>query len=333
MPFKLPLLAFALSFVLAPAAAAVDFGEVWNRSTGYYEMAEFDGQPGLEMLVRGSTAFELRTAISGAPAYLFPTGYQIPGFGSFAANLDADASSELLVYSIAGISPSIMRVGFFDVVGGIAETGGGNPPPPMFGPRWEIPDYDGAIEEVRTGDFDANGERDLVVLSAANFRILDSSSGTTRFDWQADGPANRTYQTIDIVDLDQDGRDELIVTSTGLMGADFKMHVIQSTTALAVGDRTAFETRVLDVRNAPNPFSGPTTISFSVPAGGPAVVHVFDAAGRRVRTLVEERLAPGRHAITWDGRDDGGRAVGSGVYFYEAEAAGQRAARKMLRVR
>jgi len=333
MRHTLPALALVLSSVLVPSARAADFGTLWNYSGLLFETAEFDGQPGLDMVVSGASNFELRRAIDGVLEYTFPNGYQLAGFGALALNLDADASSELVMYSIATISPSIMRLGVFDVVSPSAATEGGSPPPPSFGRRWEIIDYDGAILDVQAGDFDGDGQKDLVVLSDFTVRILDSLDGLVRYDWVVGAPYGRQFQSAAVVDLDQDSRDELVVTSTDSRGAFPQVDFIQSNTPLAIGDRPAFETRLLDVRNAPNPFSGPTTITLYAPTGGAASIQVFDAAGRRVRTLTEDRLAPGRHEIVWDGRDDGGRAVRSGVYFYEVEAGGQRATRRMLRVR
>jgi hypothetical protein len=68
--------------------------------------------------------------------------------------------------------------------------------------------------------------------------------------------------------------------------------------------------------NVPNPFNPITTIHYDVPTGGGAVsLRIYDVAGRLVKTLVEGRVAPGAKSATWDGRDDAGRSVASGVYF------------------
>lgn len=69
------------------------------------------------------------------------------------------------------------------------------------------------------------------------------------------------------------------------------------------------------LRAFPNPFNPSTTISFALPKAGNVQLLVFDVRGRVVRTLVKERLDSGVHSITWDGQDDGGRRVASGVYF------------------
>jgi hypothetical protein len=86
-------------------------------------------------------------------------------------------------------------------------------------------------------------------------------------------------------------------------------------------------------QNAPNPARGTTSIAFDLPARSSATLRVFDASGRRVATLVDRELAPGRHAFSWTGVDHSGRSVPSGVYFYELRAGGQTEVRKLVLVR
>ena len=63
------------------------------------------------------------------------------------------------------------------------------------------------------------------------------------------------------------------------------------------------------------------------------LLALFDLAGRRVRTLVSAQLAAGPQSITWDGRDDSGRAQASGVYFARLEAGPRRETAKLILVR
>jgi hypothetical protein len=72
---------------------------------------------------------------------------------------------------------------------------------------------------------------------------------------------------------------------------------------------------------APNPFHAVTTIRCSMPNAGPATLEINDIAGRRVRTLLDGAVGAGERNFVWDGRDDSGRAVASGVYFYRLRAA------------
>ncbi|HPF69321.1 MAG TPA: S8 family serine peptidase [Candidatus Krumholzibacteria bacterium] len=73
---------------------------------------------------------------------------------------------------------------------------------------------------------------------------------------------------------------------------------------------------------APNPFNPQTEIAFEVPTRGQVVLRVYDVKGRIVRTLLSESLEAGVHTVPWNGRDDGGRAVASGVYFVKMTAPG-----------
>ena len=80
----------------------------------------------------------------------------------------------------------------------------------------------------------------------------------------------------------------------------------------------------------PNPFNPSATISFDVASPARVVLRVFDVRGASVRTLLDRDLPAGRHDVRWDGRDEHGRAVASGVYFVRYESAGVRATRRAL---
>ncbi len=68
------------------------------------------------------------------------------------------------------------------------------------------------------------------------------------------------------------------------------------------------------VANYPNPFNPATTIAFTLPEAGRAELQVFNIMGQRVRTLVSAELPAGAHEVVWDGRDDTGMPVSSGVF-------------------
>jgi len=86
-------------------------------------------------------------------------------------------------------------------------------------------------------------------------------------------------------------------------------------------------------QNHPNPFNPMTTVRFTLERPGQAVLSVFDAAGRRVRTLVAGPYGAGTHTAVWDGRDDAGRALADGVYLCRLDAGGVSECRKMALVR
>jgi len=89
----------------------------------------------------------------------------------------------------------------------------------------------------------------------------------------------------------------------------------------------------LALRVGPNPAkgsSGVVTLRFRLPAPGTARLRVLDASGRLMRTLFDGSLAAGEQVLTWDGRDESGQPVPSGVYLLEAEAAGTREGRPLV---
>ena len=83
--------------------------------------------------------------------------------------------------------------------------------------------------------------------------------------------------------------------------------------------------------NAPNPFNPTTRIRYDVPAGGAQLtLRVYDVGGRLIRTLVDGFVGAGAQSELWDGRDDAGTSVASGVYFARLNAASFSQSEKML---
>jgi protocatechuate 3,4-dioxygenase beta subunit len=86
-------------------------------------------------------------------------------------------------------------------------------------------------------------------------------------------------------------------------------------------------------QNFPNPFNPVTTLRYELPKCEAVRLLVFDVMGRVVRTLVDRQQEPGYHTVTWDGRNEVGQSVGSGVYYVRLEAGDFRAVVKMALVR
>ncbi len=78
----------------------------------------------------------------------------------------------------------------------------------------------------------------------------------------------------------------------------------------------------LGLRVAPNPFNPSTTISFTNPVAQPARLVIYDVAGRKVRTLVDQDLAAGSQQYRWDGTNDRAGRVASGVYLFRLQLGG-----------
>jgi len=83
--------------------------------------------------------------------------------------------------------------------------------------------------------------------------------------------------------------------------------------------------------NVPNPFRTATTFRFSTRSAGDVSIRVFDAGGRMVRRLAE-RMPAGMNEVRWDGRDERGSTVPSGMLFYEVSADGMRQTGRVVRL-
>jgi hypothetical protein len=86
-------------------------------------------------------------------------------------------------------------------------------------------------------------------------------------------------------------------------------------------------------QNFPNPFNPSTRIYFEVPQTHKVKMVIYNILGQKVRTLVDENFNAGRHIINWDGRNDIGIQVPTGIYIYRIKAGDFISSRKMLMVK
>ncbi len=82
--------------------------------------------------------------------------------------------------------------------------------------------------------------------------------------------------------------------------------------------------------NSPNPFNPETEIAFSLPEASDVSIVIYNMLGQKVRTLVDDKMDAGNHVRVWNGKDDNGRSVGSGIYLYRMKADGFQQTKRML---
>lgn len=104
-------------------------------------------------------------------------------------------------------------------------------------------------------------------------------------------------------------------------------------TTTDVGDDRLPESRVVLMRARPDPMRSHTTLRFALVHAGQARLELFDASGRRVRTLVNGFTAGGWHEVTWNGVDAEGRDAGAGVFFARLHAASAWSVQRLVRLR
>jgi flagellar hook assembly protein FlgD len=83
----------------------------------------------------------------------------------------------------------------------------------------------------------------------------------------------------------------------------------------------------------PNPVNNRTTISYQLPARATVELAVYNVLGQKVRILAQGTQNPGWHSVEWNGRDNGGRRVSSGIYLYRLTAGSGSAVKKLVVLR
>ncbi|MEW5701764.1 MAG: Ig-like domain-containing protein [Candidatus Zixiibacteriota bacterium] len=186
-----------------------------------------------------------------------------------------------------------------------------------------------SVDEGQTLNFpvtasDPNG--DTMNLTAQNVPLnasfVDNGNGIGAFSFSPDLTQSGDY-------------DVRFVASDGLL-ADTEIAVITVNDVAAIRSLEtggSVPTEYALEQNYPNPFNAGTVVRFSLPRDGSVRLEIFDILGRRVRALVDESMTLGSYAVDWNGADDGGAPVASGVYFYRLEASGYSRVRSMLVLR
>ncbi len=135
-------------------------------------------------------------------------------------------------------------------------------------------------------------------------------------------PSDYTIQVVGPDDTE--GSIEVSVVTEDVYEAD----IVLSPTS--VDNETALPTVTALAQNYPNPFNATTNISFSLANAGEVELSVYDLLGRKVSTLVASNLPAGSHVINWNGLDDSGQQVSSGMYLYVLKTAGETFANRMV---
>ena len=113
-----------------------------------------------------------------------------------------------------------------------------------------------------------------------------------------------------------------IYTPNFMVGTD--IGVFLATGLTAIFDDELIESNSASLyQNYPNPFNATTTISFSISEDGKIDLSIYNIKGQRVKTLTDTHYEKGNHSVIWDGEDDSGNNVVSGIYFYKLKVDGK----------
>jgi len=167
------------------------------------------------------------------------------------------------------------------------------------------------------GYLNCDYDRESVLSVVTNLLGIADDSGGDGGDGHGDGDDDPTCNG----DCGDDEHDDGACGDGLCDGIDEENGVSED--LLAIGS-------VLLSQNAPNPFGAFTTIRYGTPETAHTRLEIFSGAGRRVRLLVDREISAGVHTVTWDGADDSGRPLSSGVYFVRIRSDGASESRRIV---
>ncbi|NOX38754.1 MAG: T9SS type A sorting domain-containing protein [Calditrichaeota bacterium] len=260
--------------------------------------------------------FRLDNAHTGDPTPVEITGPDFPGgyINSIAVN-PQDGNELIVVFSN------------YNVISLWRSTDGGSTWENISGNLEENPDGTGAGPSVRWAE--------IVPLENATVYFVGTSRGvysTAQLNgpntvWELEAPTTIGYAVVDmIVSRPKDG---LVVAATHGNGV-FSTNV----SVVKVEEEPVQTVRQFQLKqNYPNPFNASTRIEFELPRAADVQLIVYDVQGREIARLVQGFHQPGRYSVWWNGRDNSGQVVPSGVYFYRLSAGSFSDLKRMVLVK
>ncbi|MCH7819146.1 MAG: T9SS type A sorting domain-containing protein [Candidatus Marinimicrobia bacterium] len=231
---------------------------------------------------------------------------------------------------------------------------------------------------IMVTDIDGDGDKEIVVIvDSVHPDSTDGFDAGHIFEWDGTGtskadhnglpstptatfdPPRDAVQKVSLennsvtFDVDNDGRDELILTHRGGNGIFLSIIELTATEAELTAGNVTMKVEFVDEvvflpvgiddsrlgqtprefslgQNYPNPFNPSTNITYDLPASVTVSLNIYDILGRNVITLVNEQQNAGSYIVEWNGKNSSGIQVTSGIYFYRLEAGRNAFTKKML---
>ena len=161
----------------------------------------------------------------------------------------------------------------------------------------------------------------------------DPNGNELEYEWLLDGE-EVSFESIYsfLTDESSAGEYEVTLFVTDNAGSRNELDYLWNITVNDVVSTEEILLTPYSLRNFPNPFNPSTTISFSLTAKDAknAKLEIYNLKGQKVKTLVNEELAAGKHSVVWNGTDDSDKSVSSGIYFYKMRAGSYTSTKKMI---
>ncbi len=165
-------------------------------------------------------------------------------------------------------------------------------------------------------------------------------------DWRhSDYEVGDYGQQVGAADINGDGVDEAIVGDPGWWYNNpsyppGRVYVYKNPYTAVKDDEQQLPFAFTLGQNYPNPFNSSTIIPYSLKAQGSMLkgsirttLIIYNILGKKIKTLVDDKRMPGSYRVQWDGKDDIGKEVTSGIYFYQVKAGELRDSKKLLLIK
>jgi len=221
-------------------------------------------------------------------------------FSVFCADLDGDNDQDLAVAGGAR-NVSILKNNGDGTFQTKVEYGAGDCPISVF-----------------CADLDGDNDQDLAVANngSDNVSIL-KNNGDGTFQSAVNYETGGGPFSVFCADLDGDGDLDIAIANRNSDNVSILKNLTIETNVQDESEvREKYDIFHLS-QNYPNPFNQITKIEFNLARSGFVSLTIYDILGRNVRTLVSEHLSPGYKSVLWNGKNDAGKEVASGIYFYQ----------------
>ncbi|HDR04806.1 MAG TPA: T9SS type A sorting domain-containing protein [Candidatus Marinimicrobia bacterium] len=338
-----------------------DGSETWTLE---YSLAGGDdgytGDNKWDVAVLGSNAYffcekEISKVSWDGSAYVYTALDPLPGGISFDAvqvcDLDGNGTLEMVtgeyaygesvrnIWLLEEDGDSLKRTQLFDINGEDMLNGGR-----LSGGAMGDIDGDGYMDFV-FGSRYSGPPNGMIFWVAYNGGAIDDPA-----NWEVsiidsayayeDLPSGGIWNVIEIANIDDDkGMEVLYTSSTSIPYSEEYASVNISAPVIILDSPNTDPVSVSPIsgpsafqlhQNHPNPFNPTTSISFTLDIASDVLINVYDMSGRKVTTLTKDSYSAGTHSVVWDGLDNDGNPVASGVYTYQMRAGNKILAKRMV---
>lgn len=187
---------------------------------------------------------------------------------------------------------------------------------------------------LQTSDIDNDGKNELII-NIGNYLLVIKFTGqpdqhSYEICYAKIGELTEpttNFQPSTVYDLNNDGRKDILIPMDKYVNPNtivFSYLLVQDSITSVDEKILANDNNFFLRPNYPNPFNPVTRIEFVLGKSENTTIKVYNSLGKEIATLVNEYLPSGKQAITWDGKDDKGNTVSSGVYFIQMTAGSYR---------